>query len=41
MKQLRLRVSRVDYSVWLADQLQLHKNEILMKIVPYALETMF
>jgi hypothetical protein len=36
-----LRVDKVDYSVWLANQLQLHKNKILMGIIPYALETMF
>jgi hypothetical protein len=38
MKQLSLRVG---YSVWLVDQLQLYENEILVKIIPYALKTMF
>jgi hypothetical protein len=41
MKQLSLRVDRAVYSVWLADQLQLHENEILVKIISYALEMMF
>jgi hypothetical protein len=41
MKQLRLRIGRVGYFVWLAEQLQLHENEILVGIVHIALETMF
>jgi hypothetical protein len=38
IKQLSLKFV---YSVLLAEQLQLHKNEILIKIVHNALETMF
>jgi hypothetical protein len=41
MKQLSLRVDRAVYSVWLADQLQLHENEILVEIISYALKMMF
>jgi hypothetical protein len=33
-EQLTLRVGEVDGSVWLSDQLQLYKNEILVKIAP-------
>jgi hypothetical protein len=41
MKQLSLRVDRVDYSVWLENQLQFYENEILLGIAPYALEMIF
>jgi hypothetical protein len=41
MKQLNLKVGKVNYFVWLAYQLQLHKNKILIGIVPYAIEMMF
>jgi hypothetical protein len=41
MNQLRLRVDRVGYFVWLVEQLQLHKNEILVGIISSALKTMF
>jgi hypothetical protein len=41
MKQLNLKVGKVNYFVWLAYQLQLHKNKILVGIVPYAIEMMF
>jgi hypothetical protein len=41
MKQLMIRVSRVGYSVWLADQLQFDENEILVGINPYILEMIF
>jgi hypothetical protein len=41
IKQLMLRVDRVDCSVWLAEQLQLHENKILVKIVHIAFEMMF
>jgi hypothetical protein len=41
MKQLSLRVGRVGCSVWLAAQLQLHENKILVGIIPIALEMMF
>jgi hypothetical protein len=33
-EQLTLRVGEVDGSVWLSDQLELYKNEILVKIAP-------
>jgi hypothetical protein len=39
-EQLNLRVGKVDDSVWLSDWLQLHENEILVGIAPYALEMM-
>jgi hypothetical protein len=41
MKQLSLRVDRIDCYVWLVDQFQLHKNEIIVRIVPYTLKMMF
>jgi hypothetical protein len=41
MKQLMLRVNKVGCSVWLAEQLQLHKNDILVGIIPITLEMMF
>jgi hypothetical protein len=41
MKQLRLRVGTVGCFVWLAEQLQVHENEILVEIIPIALEMMF
>jgi hypothetical protein len=33
-EQLTLRVGKVDGFVWLSDQLQLYKNEILVKNAP-------
>jgi hypothetical protein len=41
MKQLMLRVNRIGCSVCLAEQLQLHENDILVEIVPTTLEMMF
>jgi hypothetical protein len=41
MNQLSLRVDIVDCFVWQTDQLQLQKNEILVGIAHYAIETMF
>jgi hypothetical protein len=40
IEQFSLRVGEVNGSVWLSDQLQLHKNEILVRIASYALEIM-
>ncbi|WP_428028748.1 hypothetical protein, partial [Arcobacter sp.] len=39
-ERLSLRVGEVDDFVSLSDQLQLHENEILVGIAPYALEMM-
>jgi hypothetical protein len=41
IEQLILRVGEVDDSIWLSDQLQFHKNEILMRIAPYDLKMTF
>jgi hypothetical protein len=41
IKHLRLKIDRVGCSIWLAEQLQLHENEIFVKIVSIALEMMF
>jgi hypothetical protein len=41
IKQLRLIGDRVVYSVWLADQLQLYENKILVKIISITLEMIF
>jgi hypothetical protein len=41
LMQLRLRVERIDYSIWLGEQLQLHENKILVKIISIVLEIMF
>jgi hypothetical protein len=39
-EQLSLRVGEVDDFVWLSDQLQLHKNKILVGIASYGLVMM-
>jgi hypothetical protein len=40
-QQLILRVGRFGGFVWLSTPLQFHKNEILMKIIPYTLKQCF
>jgi hypothetical protein len=39
-EQLSFRVDEVDSSIWLSDQLQVRKNEILVGFVPYTLGMM-
>jgi hypothetical protein len=41
MKQLNLKVDRVDCSVYLVDQFQFHENKIWVGVVPYTLKMMF
>jgi hypothetical protein len=40
-EQFSLRVGKVDDSILLSDQLQIHKNEILVRIMPYALKMIY
>jgi hypothetical protein len=40
-EQLSLNVGKVDDSIWLLDQHQLHENKFLVGITPYTFEIMF